>query len=116
MQIAENWHVVHDIERAWGLNDMPTLSMQLHGNLDLLQSSLTNATLTKTNGSITNPSLIGADSCLAKNSRRHFLTEKMGSSMASTNSFDSFWSEDLNPSSDVLLTRSMCFPAGHLIL
>ncbi len=107
MQIAENWHVVHDIERAWGLNDMPTLSMQLHGNLDLLQSSLTNATLTKTNGSITNPSLIGADSCLAKNSRRHFLTEKMGSSMASTNSFDSFWSEDLNPSSDVLSTDTV---------
>ncbi|CAK9206753.1 unnamed protein product [Sphagnum troendelagicum] len=60
--IAENWHVVHDIERAWGLNDMPTLSMQLHGNLDLLQSSLSNATLTKTNGSITNPSLIKLDS------------------------------------------------------
>ncbi|CAM6039632.1 unnamed protein product [Sphagnum compactum] len=98
--IAENWNVVHDIERAWGLNDMPTLSMQLHGNLDLLQSSLSNATLTKTNGSITNPSLISTDSCLAKNSRRHFSTEKMGSSMASTNSFDSFWSEDLNPSSD----------------
>ncbi|CAM6017285.1 unnamed protein product [Sphagnum balticum] len=47
--IAENWNVVHDIERAWGLNNMPTLSMQLHGNLDLLQSSLSNAPLTKTN-------------------------------------------------------------------
>jgi transcription factor MYC2 len=107
VQIPENWHVVHDIERAWGLNDMPTLSMQLHGNLDLLQSSLSNATLTKTNGSITNPSLISTDSCLAKNSRRHFSTEKMGSSMASTNSFDSFWSEDLNPSSDVLSTDTV---------
>jgi transcription factor MYC2 len=105
--IAENWHVVHDIERAWGLNDMPNLSMQLHGNLDLLQSSLSNATLTKTNGSITNPSLISTDSCLAKNTRRHFSTEKMGSSMASTNSFDSFWSEDLNPSSDVLSTDTV---------
>jgi transcription factor MYC2 len=105
--IAENWNVVHDIERAWGLNDMPTLSMQLHGNLDLLQSSLSNATLTNTNVSITNPSLISTDSCLAKNSRRHFSTEKMGSSMASTNSFDSFWSEDLNPSSDVLSTDTV---------
>lgn len=105
--IAENWHVVHDIVRAWGLNDMPTLSMQLHGNLDLLQSSLSNATLTKTNGSITNPSLISTDSCLTKNTRRHFSTEKMGSSMASTNSFDSFWSEDLNPSSDVLSTDTV---------
>jgi transcription factor MYC2 len=107
VQIAENWHVVHDIVRAWGLNDMPTLSMQLHGNVDLLQSSLSNATLTKTNGSITNPSLISTDSCLAKNTRRHFSTEKMGSSMASTNSFDSFWSEDLNPSSDVLSTDTV---------
>ncbi len=107
VQIAENWNVVHDIERAWGLNDMPTLSMQLHGNLDLLQSSLSNATLTKTNSSITNPSLISTDSCLAKNSRRHFSTERMGSSMASTNSFDSFWSEDLNPSSDVLSTDTV---------
>jgi transcription factor MYC2 len=107
VQIAENWNVVHDIERAWGLNDMPTLSMQLHGNLDLLQSSLSNAPLTKTNGSITNPSFISTDSCLAKNSRRHFSTEKMGSSMASTNSFDSFWSDDLNPSSDVLSTDTV---------
>ncbi|CAM6018224.1 unnamed protein product [Sphagnum balticum] len=115
--IDENWHVVQNIkklfdETAWGLSDIPAnSSMQLNpGDLDFLQPSLSNATLTAvTNGSITNNnpgSLISADSSVAaKDSRGHnFSIEKMGSSMASTNmdSFDSIWSSEDFPLSDVL--------------
>jgi transcription factor MYC2 len=117
VQIDENWHVVQNIkklfdETAWGLSDIPAnSSMQVNpGDLDFLQPSLSNATLTAvTNGSITNNnpgSLISADSSrAAKDSRQHnYSMEKMGSSMASTNmdSFDSIWSSEDFPLSDVL--------------
>ncbi|CAK9222812.1 unnamed protein product [Sphagnum troendelagicum] len=105
--IAENLHVVHNIktlfdESAWGFNDVAALSMQVNWNPDFLQPSSSNANMTVTNGSTSNPSLISTASGVATGSRGNFQMDKMVSSMASTNmeSFDSFWSEDFPFSSD----------------
>ncbi len=109
VQIAENLHVVHNIktlfnESAWGFNDVAALSMQVNWNPDFLQPSSSNANMTVTNGSTSNPSLISTASGVATGSRGYFQMDKMVSSMASTNmeSFDSFWSEDFPFSSDVV--------------
>lgn len=109
MQIAENLHVVHKIktlfdETAWGFNDVAALSMQVNWNPDFLQPSSSNANMTVTNGSTSNPSLISTASGVATGSREYFQMDKMVSSMASTNmeSFDPFWSEDFPFSSDVV--------------
>ncbi|CAM6023916.1 unnamed protein product [Sphagnum balticum] len=65
--IAENLHVVHNIktlfdETAWGFNDVAALSMQVNWNPDFLQPSSSNANMTVTNGSTSNPSLISTAS------------------------------------------------------
>ncbi|CAK9874642.1 unnamed protein product [Sphagnum jensenii] len=65
--IAENLHVVHNIktlfdESAWGFNDVAALSMQVNWNPDFLQPSSSNANMTVTNGSTSNPSLISTAS------------------------------------------------------
>jgi transcription factor MYC2 len=105
--IPENLHVVHNIktlfdETAWGFNDVAALSMQVNWNPDFLQPSSSNANMTVTNGSTSNPSLISTASGVATGSRGYL--DKMVSSMASTNmeSYDSLWSEDFPFSSDVV--------------